>query len=74
MSSTGAVLAILAAAVIVLTGLAALARAIWKAAQDVRDNRLATVRNTEALKALGDQLGLRMTAIEARLSHLEGGA
>lgn len=72
MSSASAVVAILASAVIVLGGLSALTRAIWKAAQDLRDNKLATQSNTTALGNLAAQMDGRLTAIESRLSHLEG--
>jgi carbon starvation protein CstA len=72
MNGTGAVLAILASAMIVLTGLTALTRSIWRAAQDLRDNKQATTRNTSALDNLGQQMSGRLAAIEGRLSHLEG--
>lgn len=70
-TGTGAVLAILASAVIVLGGLTALTRAIFRAAVDLRDNKLATTRNTEALDKLAAQMDGRLTAIESRLSALE---
>ena len=73
MTGTGAVLAILASAVIVLGGLTALTRSIWRAAQDLRDNKLATTRNTLALDNLATQMDGRLTAIESRLRRLEAG-
>lgn len=73
MSEAALVFTVLSSAVIVLGGLAALTRAIWRAAQDLRDNKQATTRNTEALDKLAAQMDGRLTAIEARLSRLEGG-
>jgi hypothetical protein len=72
--NAGAVLAALASAVIVLGGLLAMARSVWKAAQDLRDNKQATDRNTRALDSLGTQMDSRLTAIETRLSALESRA
>jgi len=74
MTGAGAVLAILASAVIVLTGLAALTRQIWKVAQDIRDNRTATQANTGALKELRAQIDGRITAIESWIAGHQHGA
>ena len=71
MSTAGTVLAILASAVIVLGGLTAVTRAIWKVAQDLRDNKNATNANTDALQKLATQMDGRLTAIEQRLASLE---
>jgi hypothetical protein len=71
-TGAGAVLAILASAVIVLGGLVAVTRAIWNVAQDLRDNKQATLRNTEALGNLATQMDGRLSNIETRLGRLEG--
>jgi len=71
MSAAGAVLAILASAVIVLTGIIALTRAVWRVAQDLRDNKNATQANTKAVDNLAAQMDGRITLIEKRLSDLE---
>ena len=70
------IFAILASAVVVLTGLVAVTRALWKAAQDVRDNKAATQANTRAVQELSTKmdgrigsLETRMTEVEARLGH-----
>jgi 4-hydroxybenzoate polyprenyltransferase len=71
MDGAGAVLAILASAVVVLTGLITLARAIWKAAQDVRDNKAATVANTRALSEMKTMMDGRIAALDERVYRLE---
>lgn len=71
MAGAGAVLAILASAVVVLTGLITLARAIWKAAQDVRDNKAATVANTRALSEMKTMMDGRIAALDERVYRLE---
>jgi predicted thioesterase len=65
------VVAIFASSVIVLTGLVAVTRAIWHIAQDLRDNKAATTRNTTALEHLATQMDGRLTSIESRLSRIE---
>lgn len=57
------VFAVLASAVIVLGGLAALVRAIWKTASILRDNTLAT----QALTKRMDEL---TTSVDGRFDHL----
>lgn len=71
MSAAAGVFAILASAVIVLTGIVALTRAIWRVAQDLRDNKSATQANTKAVDNLAAQMDGRITSIEKRLSDLE---
>jgi hypothetical protein len=66
-------LAILASAIVVLGGLAALTRAIWKVASDIRDNEQATTRNTKAIVDLTNQMDGRLTRIEDRIAALETG-
>lgn len=71
MSAAATVFAILASAVIVLGGLAALTRAIWKAAQDLRDNKTATQANTAAVADLSAKMDGRITSLETRMSDVE---
>jgi hypothetical protein len=70
-NGTAAAFAILASSVIVLTGLAALTRAIWKAAQDIRDNKRATQENTTALGDLSTRMDGRITLLEQRMALIE---
>jgi hypothetical protein len=72
-SNAGAALTILASAIIVLTGLAALTRSVWKVAQDIRDNKRATQENTHALGDLSTRMDGRITLLEQRMNHLEQG-
>jgi hypothetical protein len=65
------IFAIMASAIVVLGGLVALTRSIWHAAQDIRDNKIATVKNTEAIGELSVNMDGRLTVIESRLSSLE---
>jgi hypothetical protein len=58
-------LAILASAVVVLAGLAAVARALFNVATDIRDNKRATEDNTQALGELSSKMDGRITALEA---------
>lgn len=66
------ILAMLASAVVVFGGLAALTRAIWHAAQDLRDNKQATIKNTEAIADLSTKMDGRITSLEARMNSVEG--
>jgi predicted PurR-regulated permease PerM len=73
LSQAGAVIAILAGAVIVLGGLVALVRSIWGVAQTLRDNTKATKELSGQLHDLTtsidgrfDQLAERVTRLEAR--------
>ena len=63
---------ILASSVVILGGLVALTRAIWKAAEDVRDNKRATQANTVAITELSVKMDGRITSLEARMSQVEG--
>ena len=72
MTAAESVFALFASVVLVVGGLATLARAIWSAAQDLRDNKTATVANTTALRELRARIDSRLTAIEQRLSANEG--
>jgi hypothetical protein len=71
-TQVGAVIAILASAVIVLGGLAAVTRALWKVAQDIRDNKQATQENTTAITDLSTKMDGRITALEAWRLRMEG--
>jgi putative Mn2+ efflux pump MntP len=71
MTNLSTVIAILAGAVIVLSGLAALTRAIWRSAQDLRDNKNATLANTTAIVELSTKMDGRITSLEARMLEVE---
>lgn len=66
------IFAILASAVIVLGGLAALIRAIWKTATMLRDNTTATKALTERLDGLAQSVDGRIDRLAERLDKLEG--
>ena len=70
-SSAGAVFAILASAVIVLGGLAALVRSIWHIAQTLRDNTRATRQLSAGLQKLTSSIDGRFDALVARVTRLE---
>lgn len=71
MSAATDVLAVLASAVAVLCGIAALTRSIWKAAQEVHDNKTATQANTRALDNLKDLMETRIGQLESRVDRVE---
>ena len=73
MTSASAVFAILASAVIVLGGLVALVRAIWKIAQTIRDNTRATAVLSGKMTGLTSVVDGRLGDIEKRLAALEAG-
>ena len=64
------IFAILASAVIVLGGLAALVRAIWKTATTLRDNTTATRDAMAATKALTDRLDGLARSVDGRIDSL----
>jgi hypothetical protein len=68
------IFAILASAVIVLGGLGALVRAIWKTATILRDNTLATQQLTEKLQEYTQATDTRFEALADRVAALEKGA
>ena len=74
MGSAGAIFAILAAAVIVLGGLVALVRAIWKVAQTLRDNIVATRALTARFDKFDPATDARLAALETRMAALESHA
>jgi predicted PurR-regulated permease PerM len=65
------IFAILASAVIVLGGLAALVRAIWKTATTLRDNTTATQALTSRLDGLAQSVDGRIDRLAERLDKLE---
>jgi hypothetical protein len=71
-NSTEAVLAILASAVIVLGGLFAVVRAIWRIAQTLRDNTKATTDLSANLERLAVSIDGRFDALVERVVKLEG--
>lgn len=71
MAATVNVFAILASAVVVLGGLIAVTRALWRVAQDIRDNKRATVANTAALGELSIKMDGRISLLESRVATLE---
>ena len=76
-AGTGAaatVFAILASAVIVLGGLAALVRAIWKTATTLRDNTQATRALTDRLEGLAQSVDGRIDSLADRIGKLERAA
>lgn len=75
------IFAILASAVIVLGGLAALVRAIWKTATTLRDNTTATQKLTERMDGFAqsvdgriDHLAERIDQLTERIGKLERGS
>ena len=72
LDSTAAVFTVLASAVIVLTGLAALIRAIWRIAQNLRDNTTATQLLTGKLDGLIATIDGRFDTLIERIVRLEG--
>jgi hypothetical protein len=73
LATAGGVFAIMASAVVVLGGLVAVCRALWKVANDIRDSKNATLANTAAINELSQKMDGRITSLEARVSHLEQG-
>lgn len=71
MTGAGAVSAILASAVIVLGGLVALVRAIWRIAQTMRDNTQATKALTDKLNTLTASIDGRFDSLVERVTRLE---
>jgi hypothetical protein len=71
-SGIGADISILAGAVIVLGGLAALVRAIWGIAQTLRDNTKATKSLTDKLQELTVSIDGRFDQLADRVTRLEG--
>jgi hypothetical protein len=65
------IFAILASAVIVLGGLAALVRAIWRTATTLRDNTTATKALTDRLDGLAQSVDGRIDRLAERVTELE---
>ena len=72
MNEAATVAAILASAVVVLGGLIALVRAIWKIAQNLRDNTMATQALTGKLRELTVSIDGRFDQLAERVARLEG--
>jgi predicted PurR-regulated permease PerM len=73
-ATAATIFAILASAVIVLGGLAALVRAIWKTATTLRDNTTATQKLTERLDGLAQSVDGRIDRLAERVTDLERAA
>jgi hypothetical protein len=67
----GGALAVLASAIIVMGGLLALVRAVWKLAQTIRDSIRATKDLSRKFDAFTPVIDGRLDAIEARVDRLE---
>jgi hypothetical protein len=70
-NTVAVVFTILASAVVVMGGLFALSRAIFRAALDLRDNKNATIKNTAAIVELSTKMDGRITALEERMTEVE---
>ena len=70
-SQAGTIFAILASAVVVLGGLAALIRAIWKTANILRDNTIATRNLTNRMDELTHSVDGRFDNLLHRVEKLE---
>ena len=70
-SQVGTIFAIFASAVIVLGGLAALVRAIWKTANILRDNTIATKNLTSRIDELASSVDGRFDRLLHRVESLE---
>jgi hypothetical protein len=73
-AAASTIFAILASAVIVLGGLAALVRAIWKTATMLRDNTNATKALTDRLDGLAQSVDGRIDSLAERVGNLEKAA
>ena len=71
LATVGGIFAICASAVVVLGGLIAVTRALWKVAQDIRDNKVATLANTKAVEDLSTKMDARIVSLEIRVASLE---
>ena len=71
MSQAGAAVAILAGAIVILGGIAALVRSIWGVAQTLRDNTKATGDLSEKMEALTASIDGRFDALADRVTRLE---
>jgi hypothetical protein len=71
LSQAGAAVAILAGAIVILGGIAALVRSIWGVAQTLRDNTKATGDLSEKMEALTASIDGRFDALADRVTKLE---
>jgi hypothetical protein len=70
-NTAGTIFAILSCSVVVLCGIAALIRAIWHLAQDLRDNKIATRENTKAINRMSTRVNNRITRLERWRATIE---
>jgi len=70
-NAAGTVIAVLASAVVVLGGIAALVRAIWRTATTLRENTLATRALTEKFEEYTKAVDGRLAQLTDRLGHVE---
>lgn len=73
-SGAVAIFTILASAVVVLSGLIAVTRALFRLGYDIRENKAATQANTKVISDLSDNIPVldgRMTTLENRVSTME---
>ena len=61
----------LASAVIVLTGVGALLKSVWKIAQTIKDNTVATKQLSEKLEGFSAVVDGRITDLDHRVLELE---
>lgn len=71
LTAAGGIFAIMASAVVVVGGLVAVCRALWKVANDIRDAKNATLANTTAINELSTKMDGRITSLEGRVQQLE---
>jgi hypothetical protein len=71
LGETGTIFAILAAAVVILAGIAALVKAIWSTATTLRDNTAATRDLTNRLEEYTRASDVRFDKVHERLSAIE---
>lgn len=74
LSTAGTVIAILASAVIVLGGLTAVVRAVYRVAVTLRDNTQATRQLSGKLEDLTTSIDGRFDQLAARVTRLETGS
>jgi hypothetical protein len=70
-SSAGVIAAVLTSSIVVLTGLTALVRAIWRVSMTLRDNTAATGQLSVAFGKFSDNAELTLTNHEQRITRIE---
>lgn len=71
MTELGTLLTVLASLAVVAGGLWRLISAIYRVAQDLRDNKNATIANTVAINQLRNDNGGRLINLEFRVTQVE---